>query len=94
MPRKNIRRPVEQIKGYYRFSRDKAKLPSYEQKLSSTEIKSPADGIITNFSILFAVLKEGDVIAEIVLTENALTVKGQIDAEDIASIEPAGQKYH
>ena len=67
-----------------------AKLPSYEQKLSSTEIKSPAEGIINQFfyNTIGAVLKEGDVIAEIVPTENALTVKAQIDAEDIASIEP------
>ena len=68
----------------------KAKLPSYEQKLSSTEIKSPAEGIINQFfyNTIGAVLKEGDVIAEIVPTENALTVKALIDAEDIASIEP------
>ena len=68
----------------------KAKLPSYEQKLSGTEIKSPAEGIINQFfyNTIGAVLKEGDVIAEIVPTENALTVKAQIDAEDIASIEP------
>ena len=67
-----------------------AKLPSYEQKLSSTEIKSPAEGIINQFfyNTIGAVLKEGDVIAEIVPTENALTVKALIDAEDIASIEP------
>ena len=68
----------------------KAKLPSYEQKLSGTEIKSPAEGIINQFfyNTIGAVLKEGDVIAEIVPTENALTVKALIDAEDIASIEP------
>ena len=68
----------------------KAKLPSFEQKLKSTEIKSPADGIINQFfyNTIGAVLKEGDVIAEIVPTENALTVKALIDAEDIASIEP------
>ena len=68
----------------------KAKLPSYEQKLSSTEIKSPAEGIINQFfyNTIGAVLKEGDVIAELVPTENALTVKALIDAEDIASIEP------
>ena len=67
-----------------------AKLPSYEQKLSSTEIKSPAEGIINQFfyNTIGAVLKEGDVIAEIVPTENALTVKALIDAEDIASVEP------
>ena len=67
-----------------------AKLPSYEQKLSGTEIKSPAEGIINQFfyNTIGAVLKEGDVIAEIVPTENALTVKALIDAEDIASIEP------
>ena len=67
-----------------------AKLPSYEQKLSSTEIKSPAEGIINQFfyNTIGAVLKEGDVIAEIVPTENALTVKALIDAEDIGSIEP------
>ena len=67
-----------------------AKLPSYEQKLSSTEIKSPAEGIINQFfyNTIGAVLKEGDVIAELVPTENALTVKALIDAEDIGSIEP------
>jgi len=67
-----------------------ARLPSYEQKLSSTEIKSPAEGIINQFfyNTIGAVLKEGDVIAELVPTENALTVKALISAEDIASIEP------
>ena len=71
----------------------RARMPVIEQKLKQTEIKSPIDGTINQLTVntLGAVLRKGDLIAEIVPSNTALRVEAFIDPASIATVEP-GQK--
>ena len=71
----------------------RARMPVIEQKLKQTEIKSPIDGTINQLTVntLGAVLRKGDIIAEIVPSNTALRVEAFIDPASIATVEP-GQK--
>ena len=68
-------------------------MPVIEQKLKQTEIKSPIDGTINQLTVntLGAVLRKGDLIAEIVPSNTALRIEAFIDPASIATVEP-GQK--
>ena len=69
-----------------------ARIPLLEQKLKQTEIRSPSDGIINSLPVSDkeTVIKTGDIIAEIVPSDDDLIVEAFIDPKDIAKIE-AGQ---
>ena len=71
----------------------RARMPVIEQKLKQTEIKSPIDGTINQLTVntLGAVLRKGDLIAEIVPSNTALRIEAFIDPASIATVEP-GQK--
>ena len=70
-----------------------ARIPLLEQKLKQTEIRSPAVGIINSLPVSEkeTVIKTGDIIAEIVPSNDKLIVEAFIDPKDIAKIE-AGQE--
>jgi adhesin transport system membrane fusion protein len=70
-----------------------ARIPLLEQKLKQTEIRSPAFGIINSLPVSEkeTVIKTGDIIAEIVPSNDKLIVEAFIDPKDIAKIE-AGQE--
>lgn len=65
-------------------------LKSAKDKVFRTDVRSPVDGIINrlNFSTLGAVVRPGEVIAEIVPLEDALLIEVKIKPSDIAFIHP------
>ena len=75
------------------ISQLQARIPALSQKLTETEIRSPINGIANRvfFNSQGAVLKQGDIIAEIVPLGSGLQIEAFIDPKDIGFIEP-GQK--
>ena len=70
-------------------------LPSetLQTKISALEICSPIEGKVNTvfFNNKGAVIREGDILAEIVPTDSGLQIEAFIDPKDIGFIEP-GQK--
>ena len=66
-----------------------SKIPLLRQNLAQTEIKVGQNGIINVlfFNMVGAVVKSGDIIAEIVPLDDNLIVEAYIDPKDIAKIE-------
>ena len=75
------------------ISQLEARIPSLSQRLTETEIRSPISGVANRvfFNSKGAVLKEGDIIAEIVPSGSGLQIEAFIDPKDIGFIEP-GQR--
>ena len=71
----------------------KAKLPTLSQRLTELEIRSPIDGEVNRvfFNNKGAVLRAGDIIAEIVPTTSGVQIEAFIDPKDIGFIEPGQQ---
>jgi len=67
-----------------------ARLPAIKQLLNETDIRSPIDGVVNRvfFNNIGAVLRSGEVIAEIVPTGKELLIEAFIDPADIATVEP------
>ncbi len=65
-------------------------LKSAKDKVFRTDVRSPVDGIINrlNFSTIGAVVRPGEVIAEIVPLEDALLIDVKIKPSDIAFVHP------
>lgn len=65
-------------------------LKSAKDKVFRTDMRSPVDGIINklNFSTIGAVVRPGEVIAEIVPLEDTLLIEVKIKPSDIAFIHP------
>ncbi len=65
-------------------------LKSAKDKVFRTDVRSPVDGIINklNFSTIGAVVRPGEVIAEIVPLEDTLLIEVKIKPSDIAFIHP------
>ncbi len=65
-------------------------LKSAKDKVFRTDVRSPVDGIINklNFSTIGAVVRPGEVIAEIVPLEDTLLIEVKIRPSDIAFIHP------
>ena len=78
---------------YSEISELKSRIPTLNQRLSQLEIRSPIEGAINRvfFNNEGAVIREGDIIAEIVPIKSGLQVEAFIDPKDIGFIEP-GQK--
>ncbi len=75
------------------ISQLQARIPALSQKLAETEIRSPINGIANRvlFNSQGAVLKQEDIISEIVPLGSRLQIEAFIDPKDIGFIEP-GQK--
>ena len=67
-----------------------ARLPAIKQQLNETDIRSPIDGVVNRvfFNTTGAVVRSGEVIAEIVPTGKELLIEAFIDPADIATVEP------
>ena len=67
-----------------------ARLHAIKQLLNETDIRSPIDGVVNRvfFNNIGAVLRSGEVIAEIVPTGKELLIEAFIDPADIATVEP------
>ncbi len=65
-------------------------LKSAKDKVFRTDVRSPVDGVVNrlNFSTIGAVVRPGEVIAEIVPLEDALLIEVKIKPSDIAFINP------
>ncbi len=65
-------------------------LKSAKDKVFRTDVRSPVDGIINklNFSTIGAVVRPGEVIAEIVPLEDTLLIDVKVRPSDIAFIHP------
>ena len=89
--RKDLYQSRSQVIG--EISQLQARIPALSQKLTETEIRSPINGIANRvfFNSQGAVLKQGDIIAEIVPLGSGLQIEAFIDPKDIGFIEP-GQK--
>ena len=71
----------------------KSRIPTLNEKISALEIRSPIEGKVNTvfFNNKGAVIREGDILAEIVPTDSGLQIEAFIDPKDIGFIEP-GQK--
>ena len=71
----------------------KAKIPTLSQRLTELEIRSPIDGEVNRvfFNNKGAVLRAGDIMAEIVPTTSGVQIEAFIDPKDIGFIEPGQQ---
>ena len=71
----------------------RAKIPTLSQRLTELEIRSPIDGEVNRvfFNNKGAVLRAGDIMAEIVPTTSGVQIEAFIDPKDIGFIEPGQQ---
>ena len=92
--RKNLKELYEnRSKIYSEILELKSRIPTLNEKISALEIRSPIEGKVNTvfFNNKGAVIREGDILAEIVPTDSGLQIEAFIDPKDIGFIEP-GQK--
>jgi len=89
--RKNLKELYEnRSKIYSEILELKSRIPTLNEKISALEIRSPIEGKVNTvfFNNKGAVIREGDILAEIVPTDSGLQIEAFIDPKDIGFIEP------
>ena len=78
---------------YSEILKIRSRIPTLNEKVSALEIRAPIEGKINTvfFYSRGALIREGDILAEIVPTDSGLQIEAFIDPKDIGFIEP-GQK--